>query len=173
MSLHHYFHGQHRSSRSRTVGQSYSSNSSYQPYHAASSKQLEKARAVSPILQSSSTEPTPSSASTLDSLSQEFPEDSRANQGVHFEVDWDNIWRGRERLKADRLGYRVKHKSQLRGSRQISEIWNHGADLLYHEENGSRTKIWLCKICHLQGLKTAAKFINGNAHVSKHLLKDH
>ncbi|KAF2726536.1 hypothetical protein EJ04DRAFT_409477, partial [Polyplosphaeria fusca] len=82
----------------------------------------------------------------------DFPSNDRLNSGASFTVEWDNVWLGTKKLLPARLGYRVKHKSQLRA--------------------GNRT-IWLCKRCHLQGLRRAAKAVNSYNHIVNHLRKEH
>ena len=159
---------------SQRVGSSQASSSKapYQPYHSAASKQLARAQAATPSSSTpSSREGSPGSPSPA-ALSHEFPGDD-ANVGVVFAIDWEQIWRNGKKLIASRLGYRVKHLSQLRGGRQVSGIWKYGADLVYREVDGSEVKIWLCRACHLQKDRSAAKTYNGTRHIVDHLLKHH
>jgi hypothetical protein len=114
-----------------------------------------------------------SSPASSDAQSKEYPEDSRLNSGVVFPVEWDNLWLNGKKLRPDQLGFRVKHLSQLRGSRSISRVWRHGADLQYVEEDGSKVKLWLCKYCHGQGLRAATKAVNGYNYIVHHLQKEH
>jgi hypothetical protein len=110
-------------------------------HHQASSRTLEKARAT---VQSPS--PTPHL------VLRERPPGVELNAGISFPIDWGNIWLGRQKLVGERLGYRVKHTSQLRGNRARSLVWKHGADLAYTEKEGKLVKLWLCKLCHLTGV---------------------
>ena len=42
--------------------------------------------------------------------------------GIHFDVDFHNVWQNGQRLTASRLGYMVLHKSYLNGGRKGSRI---------------------------------------------------
>ncbi|KAF2468614.1 uncharacterized protein BDR25DRAFT_188538, partial [Lindgomyces ingoldianus] len=74
-----------------------------------------------------------------------------------FTVEWDNLWLANRKLRPERVGYRVKHKSQLRGNRQLSQIW----------------LLWLCKRCHAGGVRGGVKKVDGYAHIVSHLRKEH
>jgi hypothetical protein len=76
-------------------------------------------------------------------------------------------------LVGGRLGYRVKHASQLRGNRSLSLVWKHGADLAYTDNDGKLVRVWLCKLCHLLHAPGAAKVVDGYSHIITHLLKEH
>ncbi|KAF2180902.1 hypothetical protein K469DRAFT_462363, partial [Zopfia rhizophila CBS 207.26] len=69
-----------------------------------------------------------------------------ANVGIQFDIDWDQVSRNGKKLVANRVGYRI-----------TSEL----------------VKIWLCKACHLQGSRHAAKTYNGNRHIVDHLKNVH
>ncbi|KAF2185568.1 hypothetical protein K469DRAFT_687895 [Zopfia rhizophila CBS 207.26] len=85
----------------------------WQPYHSAASKQLTRAQAATPGASPSSPAESPQS-SPCASFSHEYPDDGLFNSGIAFEIDWEHIWRSStERLASHRLGYWVKHKSQL------------------------------------------------------------
>jgi hypothetical protein len=42
--------------------------------------------------------------------------------GERFEVDFERVFRREGRLEAARLGYRVRHKSYLKGNRCLAPI---------------------------------------------------
>jgi hypothetical protein len=137
--------------------------------HHAGSRRLGKARASRLSSPSSSRESTPSQ----DAVTREFPGDNRLNHGLCFTIDWDNIYLGSKRLRPERLGYRVKHGSQLRGNREKSRIWRFGADLVYTKDDGTKVKVWLCERCHVKGDRSAAKSVDGYNHIVGHLLRVH
>jgi hypothetical protein len=93
--------------------------------------------------------------------------------GVEFEIDWENIWLGNRRLPSNRIGYRVKHKSRILGGKETSFIWKYGAELVYQDDDGKQVKIFLCKVCHLQKLRTAAKKCSAYHHIAEHLKTVH
>jgi hypothetical protein len=91
-----------------------------------------------------------------------------------FDIDWNHIWRNpSERLVPYRIGYRVKWKGSLKGGRESSGIWKHGADLEYLELDNKTSRIWLCRVCHLQKVRSDAKTYNSTHYIAKHLLKAH
>src|SRR6266496_4141231 len=60
--------------------------------HFASSRRLEKARALSPSPSSASSQlSTPSREALLDESSKAFPCDRRQNLGIDFQINWGNI----------------------------------------------------------------------------------
>jgi hypothetical protein len=63
------------------------------------------------------------------------------NAGIFFPIEWGNIWMGRQKLLEEKLGYRVKHASQLRGNRSLSRVWKHGADLAYTDKEGKLVRV--------------------------------
>ena len=93
--------------------------------------------------------------------------------GERFEVDFSHVHRKEGRLYGPRLSYIVRHKSQLKGARQLAAIWHYGVGLSYLEDNGKRTKLWLCKLCHLSRKPNDAKVVNGTAHISEHMVRVH
>jgi hypothetical protein len=94
--------------------------------------------------------------------------------GALFEVDFDHVHRNSKRLIGSRLGYKVKHKSLLKGGRKPSPIWQYGVELEYLEDNMSTTtKLWLCKQCHLARHPNDAKVVNGCRHVAEHMRTVH
>jgi hypothetical protein len=141
--------------------------------HHAGSRRLEKSRSLLSQSSSLSLEGSATPGGFPDAQSKEYPADTRLNTGISFHIEWDNVWLGNKRLEPGQLGFRVKHLSNLRGGRKPSPVWRHGADLQYTDDAGTRKQIWLCKTCHGQGLRDAAKLINGYAHVNTHLLKEH
>jgi hypothetical protein len=169
---------QRAGSSQASSSQSQSSSSlSYVPiYHAAASRRLGKARQQSPIPSTPSSledSPSISPAHVASTHSKQYPNDSRYNVGVAFEINWGNISCAGVKLHPDRLGYRVKHKSQLVGRRKVSFIWKYGADLQYCTAEGQKRQYWLCKACHKNGVRDAAKQVDGNAHIVRHLQSVH
>src|SRR3954452_14619140 len=85
----------------------------FTPYHAAASKQLALARSLA--TSSSFSKDDLLSSSPGDVVVHSLPAEDVL--GVEFEIDWDNIWLNNRRLPSQQVGYRVKHKSQLKGGR--------------------------------------------------------
>lgn len=102
-----------------------------------------------------------------------YPEGDFGVLGARFDIDWSHVWRRDGRLIASRLGYRVKHKSKLSGARTAAPIWRYGVELEYEEDNGSLTKLWLCKLCHLKGERNDARIVNGTRHITDHMRVSH
>jgi hypothetical protein len=134
-------------------------------FYAASSKRLSKARATTPIL--------PASSSTSSGVVHELPEGDFTVLGERFEVDFERVSRREGRLVASRLGYWVRHKSYLKGNHCLAPIWAYGVELVYVEDDGTHSKLWLCKQCHQSRSFNDAKSVNGTAHVTQHLWKAH
>jgi hypothetical protein len=106
--------------------------------------------------------------------SQKLPEGEYSVIGVPFEVDFEHVSRRGERLLPARLSYKVRHKSQLKGKREVAVIWRYGVELDYLEDDlVTYSKLWLCRQCHLSRHSNDAKTINGTAHVVEHLKKVH
>jgi hypothetical protein len=147
------------------------SSSSSPKYHHAAARSL---KGKSPLCQT-----TASNASTdienapNEPLSHEIPSNSEYYYGAVFAINWNRIYRGSRKLNGDRLGYRVKHKSQLLGKREASKIFDYGADLVYIEEDGTRSRVWLCQDCHMKGRSDCARFMSTTAHIANHLLQEH
>ena len=139
----------------------------FMPHHSAGSHQLARAQAAA-ITLSSSDDGSPLS-SPCPSFLHELPADDRSRAGVEFEINWEDIWLGTKRLASSRVGYRVKHKGRLLGGREASFIWKYGAELVYQDDDGKLIKLWLCKVCHLQRLRTATKKCSAYHHISDHL----
>ena len=96
------------------------------------------------------------------------------NLGISFPIDWENIYLGERKLPGNRLNYRVKHISQASGQRNTSNVWKYGADLLFTEGAGAKDiKIWLCKACHLNRVRSSAYRVSTTAHIASHLLRKH
>ena len=157
-----------RSSSSSQSSQSTHSIQGTDVVHHARSRRLEKSRSL--LSDASSRDSSP--ALILDTHAREHPGEALLNPGVAFTIEWDNIWLPGQKLNPEHLGYRVKHASQVRGNRRPSAVSAHGADLLYTGD-GSRVKIWLCKICHSRGNRSAAKIVDGYNHINHHLRKEH
>ena len=167
--------------RSTTSSQSYdaSSSGSESILHHAASRRLATARAPSSLLSSqpSSRDYTP--ASPVDEFvtsSKNYPSEENKeclNFGLYFEIQWDCIWKGTEKLAAERLGYRVVNKRHLQGSATRSEIYKYGADLLYKGHDGKLRKLWLCERCHKQKKNDCAKYSDSTHHIRRHLEKAH
>ncbi|KAF1832483.1 hypothetical protein BDW02DRAFT_426961 [Decorospora gaudefroyi] len=138
-------------------------------FHSASSKRLSKARATTPISVASSS----SASSGVEESSHELPIGDYSVVGEAFEVDFERVSRTEGRLVAARLGYRVRHKSQLKGNRALAPIWRYGVELTYLEDDGKRSKLWLCKLCHQSHRNNDAKIVNGTAHIARHLQNVH
>src|SRR5437879_3018704 len=102
-----------RTSQRQSGSQASSSSSSskgkepFTPYHSAASRQL----AATP---SSSDEDGPS-PSPVGPVVHYLPQDELL--GADFEIDWENIWLNGHKLPSQLVGYRVIHKSQLKGGR--------------------------------------------------------
>jgi hypothetical protein len=89
-------------------------------------------------------------------------------------VDFEHVYRRGERLSPARLSYKVRHKSQLKGKREVAAFWKYGVELAYLEDDlVTHTKLWLCRQCHLSRQTNDAKVINGTARVVEHLKKVH
>jgi len=164
-----------RTSQRQSASQASGSGSSkgkeplFIPYHSAASKTLARALAATP----SSDEDVTLIPSPSPSFIHELPADGSTTTGIVFEIDWGNIWLNDKRLPSVRLGYKVRHKSQIRGGKPVSWVWKYGAELEYSNESGELIKIWLCKVCHLQKLRTAARKCNAYHHIEKHLKSAH
>jgi hypothetical protein len=120
--------------------------------------------------------PTPSSSSSWAAGhgSHELPEGDYSVVGVPFEVDFEHVYRHNGRLHAARLSYRVRHKSQLKGKREVAHIWKYGVELSYlRNDLVTYSKLWLCRQCHLSRQLNDAKTVNGTAHIVEHLKKSH
>jgi hypothetical protein len=111
--------------------------------------------------------------STPSGVVHELPEGDYTVLGERFEVDFERVSRREGRLEAARLGYRVRHKSYLKGNRCLAPIWSYGVELVYVEDDGTHTKLWLCKQCHQSRGFNDAKSVNGTAHITQHLRKVH
>jgi hypothetical protein len=86
--------------------------------------------------------------------------------GVAFTVDFEHVYRRGERLLPARLSYKVRHKSQPKGKREVATFWNYGVELAYLEDDlVTHTKLWLGRQCHLSRQTNDAKVINCTAHV--------
>lgn len=135
-------------------------------FHSAASRQLARA---------SESSPTPSSSSSAAGhSSHELPEGDYSITGVPFVVDFEHVSRREGRLRAARLSYKVRHKSQLKGKRALAAIWEYGVELDYLEDDLiTHSKLWLCRQCHLSRQPNDAKMVNGTAHIVEHLKKVH
>ncbi|KAF1831019.1 hypothetical protein BDW02DRAFT_456123, partial [Decorospora gaudefroyi] len=76
-----------------------------------------------------------------------------------FEVNFEHVYLNSKRLTPAHLGYKVKHRSALKGRREGSPIWRYG--------------LWLCKDCHLARELNDAKVVSGTHHVTLHLQRVH
>jgi hypothetical protein len=90
-----------------------------------------------------------------------------------FEVNFEHVYLNSKRLTPARLGYKVKHKSALKGRREGSPIWRYGVELEYLNESGLTVNLWLCKDCHLARELNDAKVVSGTHHVTLHLQRVH
>lgn len=167
MSMHDFLQTGRVASRRNTQASSSASSSSRVTHHARS-RRLEKSKSLLSLPSSQEGLHAPS----VDGQSKEYPDDASVNTGAVFPIEWDNIWLGSKKLSPELLGYRVKHLSQMRGNRRPSPVWRHGAELLYTGD-GQRVKVWLCRLCHGQGLRGAAKIVDGYNHINAHLQKEH
>jgi hypothetical protein len=61
--------------------------------------------------------------------------------GACFEVDFSRITDSKGKPQASRVGYRVRHKSQLSGKRGIAAFRRHGIELEYLEVNKSAMRL--------------------------------
>ena len=138
-------------------------------YHSSASKRLAQARAGASIASSGSSE-SPSVSpgpQTYAFRSQGYPTDGQDTvQGVPFNLGFTHVYRNSQRLDSTRLGYAVRHKSQLKGGRELAAIWKHGIELAYIEEDGASTKLWLCRLCHLDRSRNDAKNVDSYHHIT-------
>lgn len=145
-------------------------------YHSAGSKTLGKmARASSSTSSTWTSSPSISASPSPHPSIEPSPSHIRpadAN-GVNFPVDFNRVYHGSNRLNASRLGYRVRHKAQLAGRKDLAAIWLYGVALQYLETNGSTTKYWLCRKCHETGATPDALRVDGTAHVVSHMIRKH
>lgn len=145
-------------------------------YHSAGSKTLQKMpRASSSTTPTLSPSPLASSSPSITTPSQPshtFPDDRSRVHGVQFNIDFQRVYYNGSRLNAHRLGYRVRHKSALGGRRESAAFWSYGIELQY-QEAGRTSRFWLCKACHEAGSTPDAFLINGTAHITAHLLRQH
>ena len=97
-------------------------------------------------------------------------------RGVLFEVDFRRVRCGNSLLESSRLGYAVRHGSQLKGGREAALIWKYGVELAYIDDNGSSLRLWLCQLCqlcHANRSKNDAKKVNSYHHINQHMRKAH
>jgi hypothetical protein len=88
----------------------------------AASRQLARAEAS----------PTPlSSSSAAGHGSHELPEGGFSVMGVAFTVDFEYVYHRGERLSPARWSYKVRHKSQLKGKREVAAFWKYSVELAY------------------------------------------
>jgi hypothetical protein len=139
-------------------------------FHSAASKRVVRATALT----EASPTPSSSSSSAAGHGSHELPEGDYSVVGVPFEVDFEHVYRHNGRLHAARLSYRVRHKSQLKGKREVATIWKYGVELSYLKDDlVTYSKLWLCRQCHLSRQLNDAKTVNGTAYIVEHLKKSH
>jgi hypothetical protein len=147
------------------------------PFHSAFSQHLVRARTtpISPASASASASPSPDEPSSAPALSRsrELPSGEYTVLGEAFEVRFGQVYLGTRRLPASRLGYKVRHKSTLKGGRTPSAIWRHGVELEFEEDDGTPIKLWLCKLCHLKNEVSNAKVVSGTRHIHDHMVKLH
>jgi hypothetical protein len=95
--------------------------------------------------------------------------------GVRFEVNFNHISDSKGKLLALRVGYCVRHKSQLTGKREVASFWRYGIELKYlgDDKSESATRLWLCKECHLARAHRDTRHINGTTFIFNHLKKVH
>ena len=151
-------------------------------YHASASRTLQQANAVARSSSSSNPEIPGSSQDSQElldfqtpaRLSQDYPTDNcMMVRGQRFQVDFGHIYRKEERLESARIGFAVRYKSQLKGGREYAAIWQYGVELPYGEDNGSLTRLWLCRLCHLDQSRRDAKTVNSYHHITDHMRKLH
>jgi hypothetical protein len=65
----------------------------------------------------------------------------------------------------------VRHISQLAGKRDTAPIWRHRMELEYLEDNMKKSRLWLCKRCHLSHVLNNVRRVNGTAFITKHMQK--
>ncbi|KAF2184761.1 hypothetical protein K469DRAFT_474393, partial [Zopfia rhizophila CBS 207.26] len=82
-------------------------------HHSAASKQLARALAATPQSSAPSSREGSPGSSPIVTVTHEYPQNELANAGIQFDIDWDQVWRNGKKLVANRVGYRVKHSSQL------------------------------------------------------------
>lgn len=157
-------------------------------YHSSGSRTLYpgESQAESSSSQSQSQSQSRSSSSTIEPLlldspadddltpSHQYPTDNvHMVRGVLFEVDFQRVWCSDNLLESSRLGYAVRHRSQLKGGREAALIWKYGVELAYIDNNGSSLRLWLCQLCHANRSKNDAKKVNSYHHIIKHMRKAH
>jgi hypothetical protein len=92
--------------------------------------------------------------------------------GIHFDVDFHNVWQNGQRLIALRLGYMVLHKSYLNSGRKGLRIWKYSVALEYRLPIGKLAKLYLCKACYDNpNNRHNAYNYDGTSHLYKHLAR--
>jgi hypothetical protein len=77
--------------------------------------------------------------------SQKLPEGEYLVMGVLFEVNFKHVSYHSERLLLTRSLYKVRHESQLKGKREVANIWRYGIELDYLEDDLiTYSMLWLC-----------------------------
>jgi hypothetical protein len=84
-------------------------------------------------------------------------------------VDFERVYRRSKRLNGARLSYKVRHKILLKGAREPAPFWRYSVELTYLQDDGTRSRLWLCKSCHQNRTPNDAKVVNGTAHIIDHL----
>ncbi|KAF1828141.1 hypothetical protein BDW02DRAFT_280594 [Decorospora gaudefroyi] len=89
-------------------------------FHSALSRRLVQARAATPTPSSPASSSTATDDREDEHRSQVLPEGDFVLVGQRFEVDFEHVCLNSRRLTPARLGYKVKHKSVLKGRREGS-----------------------------------------------------
>lgn len=98
-----------------------------------------------------------------------YPDDNSLVIRERFEVDFHRVSDHRGLLAAARLGYCVRHKSQIGSKREVASIWRYGVELEYLEDNLLKvSKLWLCKRCHLASVNNDTKRVDSTTFIIKH-----
>lgn len=119
-ALHNFVTRSSRSSQSQARASASNSALTTPTYHFAASRRLEKGKqkAVDTHIDSLASQASSEGSSQV---VKDYPTEG-GSQGVDFDVDWTNIWLRGEKLRPDRLGYRVRHKNNMRAGKARSGI---------------------------------------------------
>jgi hypothetical protein len=134
-------------------------------HHSIASKQLAAAQASAGPSSASLLLPEATAITGI----HKYPDGDDVVQGARFEVDFNHVYRHNGKLVPVRFGYAIRHKSYLKGGRELAAIWQHGMELLYLEDDGKKSKYWLCQICHLASKVGDARKLNITFHIHKHM----
>jgi hypothetical protein len=118
--------------------------------------------------------PSSSRASlTLEERTQVYSSDNCSVLGECFEVDFNCVSGSKGCFVASRSGYCARHLSALIGGLDQASIWQRRMELEYKEDNRNKTRLWLCKRCHLSCVSNNAKKVDTTTFIKRHIEKRH